>query len=170
MLSTASQYHLHFSAVRTISTSLVLPIGLLASINLVAYWSYFGRVFLLFFVILIVAATLFLNVIFSGWSQACRRIERYYEVCMGKDVPFDYTIHGFRHIFRVITPMAITRAGKGVAHSQYYLSKSKDDAFPTMVKWVQWRWLYDPFVAAIFGFDVLYLLAFACVVLRLTPH
>lgn len=160
MHSTASQYHLHFSTVRTTSTSLVLPIGLLASVTMIAYPS-FGCVFPIFFVAFIVVTSLYLNIVFSGWSRACRRIERYYESLLHTATAYDPQLHAFRHVFAVISPMALSCKAKREANSRYMECKNKDATFPTRIKWLSRDWINDPFVTSILLFGPIYLIIYA---------
>lgn len=99
MHDVAGKYHLHYSTVRTTATSLVLPIGLLASITLLTNCSDGIRVPMRFLIFIIIA-TFFLNTLFARWSRACRHLERYYEEEMERNFGFAMQKYGFRHLFR----------------------------------------------------------------------
>lgn len=101
MHDTAGKYHLHFSTVRTTSLSLILPIGILASVTLLRepcnqYLTYFSYLF----VVIIVAISIRLNFIFSKWSSRSRSIEQYYENCIRDNVLFDPEEHAFRNLWK----------------------------------------------------------------------
>ena len=100
MHDTAGKYHLHYSNVRTTATSLILPIGILASVNLLIYRSQASSIFAILFIIFVYVTTIVLNIIFTRWSRVCRHLERYYELKMtGNDI-YKPNEHGFGHIFR----------------------------------------------------------------------
>lgn len=147
MHSIASQYHLHFSNVRTASTSLLLPIGLFASVNMLVQCPKSAIFFPIFFITFIFLVTFLLNAVFSGWSRACRRIERYYEVKLNNNDGYNPEIDGFRHIFRVITPIF------GKTQS----SSSQPDNFPKPLRWfrIDGDWV-DPFVIFVIAFSIIY--------------
>lgn len=96
-------YHQHYSTVRTTATSLVLPLGLVASIEFLSLcattrigpWP--GVVLVLF----VVAVTMYLNLVFTRWSRIARRAERLYEAEM-LDARGEASgaAEGFRHRFR----------------------------------------------------------------------
>lgn len=95
-----SQYHMHFSTVRTASTALFVPIGFAVSVSLldterVADLEKFPY---LFFVLLAVLVFV-LNMQFSVFSKRCRQIERYLERELAAGTAFDPAKHGFRHLF-----------------------------------------------------------------------
>jgi hypothetical protein len=95
MHDTAGKYYLHFSTVRTTATSLVTPIGILASVSLLVYCQKPASMFAIYFLIFIIATTLF-----AVWSAASRSIERKYEEQLRSPGRFDPGTEGFRHIFR----------------------------------------------------------------------
>jgi hypothetical protein len=100
MHDTAGKYYLHFSTVRTTATSLVTPIGILASVNLLVNCQPPASMFAIYFLIFIIATTLFLNFQFAVWSAACRRIERRFEEQLTVPATFNPATQGFRHIFQ----------------------------------------------------------------------
>lgn len=55
--------------------------------------------FAIYFLLFIIATTLFLNLIFAIWSAASRRIERQYEELLKSPAGFNPSAQGFRHIF-----------------------------------------------------------------------
>ena len=103
MHSVTAAYHQHYSTVRTTSTSLVMPLVLVASISFlnscqsarISPWWGIGLV------AFAVAVTIYLNLVFTCWSRIARRCERAYEQEMlrfrdgGDGLPL-----GFRHRFR----------------------------------------------------------------------
>jgi hypothetical protein len=104
----AGEYHRHFSIARTTASSLFVPIGILTSISMlttckdqhsIPTWAAFAVI------LFIVFATLALNIVFSSWSDICRRLEKYYESIEGGrregdgEITFDAGTHGFRHLF-----------------------------------------------------------------------
>lgn len=104
MHDTAGKYHLHYSTVRTTSTSLLIPIGILASMTLLVRCPRGGYYFPIAFIFFILVSTLAVNGIFTRWSRACRHIERYYEEMTAKGIDFKLQNHGFRNLFHhVIT-------------------------------------------------------------------
>jgi hypothetical protein len=104
MRKTAGDYHLHFSTVRTASNSLIVPIGILASINLLGDCRTAQGAAPLLLIVFVFGVACALNVAFASWSRACRRIERYYEMLLADDtVRYDAARHGFRHVFRSVT-------------------------------------------------------------------
>jgi len=146
MHDVAGKYHLHYSTVRTTATSLVLPIGILASVTLLVACPHGGVRVPIRLLIFIIISTLFLNILFAKWSRACRHIERYYEGLMAQNAVFDANVHGFRHLFRFLI-----RGAK----------KAGLPAVPvglnTLSSWNPKVWI-DPFVLAILilGFVYLY--------------
>jgi len=103
MRKTAGDYHLHFSTVRTASNSLIVPIGILASINLLDGCTAATRGLGMWLVVFVFGVALALNVTFAKWSRACRRIERYYERLLAAEtMRYDPELHGFRHVFRTL--------------------------------------------------------------------
>ena len=62
--------------------------------------------FPIYFLLFVIATTLFLNFQFAIWSGACRRIERSYEEQLATPTAFDPATQGFRHIFRKNTKLS----------------------------------------------------------------
>lgn len=96
----ASKYHLHYSTVRSTSSSLFLAIGILTSVILLINKTQVGQGFPSIFIIFVLITAIGFNLLFSKWSRACRQLERYYEIKMGDGTSYTYRTHGFRHIFR----------------------------------------------------------------------
>lgn len=108
MHDVAGKYHLHFSTVRTASNSLIIPIGLTASVLMLDGTDRIGWLFPILFVLFVVVFALALNLVFASWSRAALRIERYYERMLADQDylaahRFDAQAHGFRHLFYRIT-------------------------------------------------------------------
>ncbi len=155
MHAEAGEYHRHFSDVRTHTTSLFVPIALLGTIELFRDCGRIHWLVPLFFIVFTVLTTGFLNVIFWGWSLACRRLETYYEEELEKDgVEYNPERHGFRHLFRSITPWT-------PAKEQGTESEKAGTTLPKPVEWFNYRkWFDDPFVRGIAVFGVLYLVGY----------
>ncbi len=136
----AAQYHQHFSTVRTLSSSLLIPTGFIGTIQmLVAEQPPPILVPLLFFGF-VWAMALVLNITFARWSDVCRKLERRYEKdLMTADQSWDHARLGFRHAF-------------------HELNKKEGEGEPNP---------YDPFFKALVGGGILYLLGYAFVFHRL---
>jgi hypothetical protein len=147
MHDVTGKYHTHYSIVRTTTTSLLLPIGILASTTLMINCNTTGALFPFLFLLFIITATIVLNMIFSRWSRACRHIERYYENLIDKQIPFDANIHGFRHIF-----------GKVIRKTTRTASES---ALPPSLSWCRPRNWLDPFITSIAVFGLIYLIFYS---------
>jgi hypothetical protein len=142
MHAVTGRYHTHYSLVRVLTTALVLPIGLFTTIYLLDHCSTSGRFFPAFFVIFILSITIATNLIFSRWSRACRRIERYYEKLIEQDAVYNAEIHGFRHIFRKVI------IGSGG-------SMPEPPNFPRPLTWKPRDW-HDTFTTSILAFAAAY--------------
>lgn len=134
MHNTATQYHLHYSAVRTVASTVYLSFGILSSILLFISRSGDDNLFPLFLLLLVYITTLGFNVIFVRWSRACRQIERFYEQKIGSGDRFD-ALYGFRHLFRHILLRRATRA-------------ALPPDYPPKMAWT-WQSATDPFLAGI---------------------
>jgi hypothetical protein len=144
MHDTAGKYHLHYSTVRTTSTSLLIPIGILASITLLVNCPRGGYYFPIVLIVFIVAATLVLNMIFTRWSRACRHIERYYEEMRVNGISFNLAHHGFRNLFHHVI------VGK----------QEGPDRLPSVLRGTKLSNWIDPFVINIMIFGVIYLIIY----------
>jgi hypothetical protein len=148
MHDVAGKYHLHYSAVRTTATSLVLPIGLLASITLLTNCTNGIRIPMRFLIFIIIT-TLFLNMLFARWSRACRHLERYYEEEIGRNASFNQNKHGFRHLFRQkirkIPPSQIHAVSDSLGRLSPFTLKTWLDPFvwAILIMGVVFLWLYD---------------------------
>jgi hypothetical protein len=138
MRKTAGDYHLHFSTVRTASNSLIVPIGILASINLLDHCRAAQGLAPMLLILFVFGVALALNVAFASWSRACRRIERYYERLLADDtVRYEPARHGFRHVFRTVT----------VEPSTAERRRAEDPRYPAPLRpWVFPGKLFDLFV------------------------
>jgi hypothetical protein len=106
MHGVTASYHQHYSTVRTTATSLVMPLGLVASITFLnscgsagmnPWWG-------IGLVAFVVTVTLYLNLVFTCWSRIARRCERAYEEEMLRfRDPGDGLPIGFRHRFRRVS-------------------------------------------------------------------
>jgi hypothetical protein len=143
MHDTAGKYHLHYSTVRTTSTSLLVPIGILASITLLVNCPRGGYYFPIALIIFIVASTLVLNMIFTRWSRACRHIERYYEEMKEKGIAFELQIHGFRNLFHHV-----------IVGNQQRIDLPNALRTTKLSNWL------DPFVITIIIFGITYLIIY----------
>jgi hypothetical protein len=78
MHAKAVTYHTHFSAMRTGTSSILIPLTLAIIVN--AYFQYPQKGYLLLVVACaMVFGLIFVNFVFTKWSLYCRRIERLYE-------------------------------------------------------------------------------------------
>ncbi|MFP4125085.1 MAG: hypothetical protein ACLFU0_00340 [Alphaproteobacteria bacterium] len=153
MRKTAGDYHLHFSTVRTASNSLIVPIGILASINLLGDCRAVQSASPILLIVFVFGVAFALNVAFASWSRACRRIERYYETLLGDDtVRYEPSRHGFRHVFRSVTVEPRTAERR----------REEDGRYPEPLRpWVFPGKLVDLFVGVLVAAFIAYLALYA---------
>jgi hypothetical protein len=146
MHTTASQYHLHYSNVRTLASTLYLSFGLLASVELFLHRSQSSYGFAITLLLVIYFTTLVFNLILARWSRACRQIERFYE---RKITTTDCYVeeHGFRHLFQRIV----------LGQKQ---PEIPPDDFPAKLDW-SWRASTDAFVTGILVFGFIYIIIYS---------
>lgn len=159
MHDAAGKYHIHFSTVRATTTSLLVPIGIIASISLLLGCEKTGKVMPVFFVLFVILTTLALNLLFSSWSRACLRIERFYEMLMDKEGSYDAKSYGFRHLFYYITKGQQESGDSGI-HGDEQNSPVKTEISDHLktIHWFKSRAAWkDPFVFITITAGIVYL-------------